>query len=253
MVTSKFKRFLASEVVFGPKPALMATNQRTITLEESLVKKSRISVWASLVTLCLAATTFAQPPGGGPGGPPPEGRGGPGGRGGFQRMMQMMPVMAALDADKDGEISSEELANATNALKALDKNDDGKLTEEELRPNFEGMRGERGGRGAEGGRGRNAAGGAALINRIMSYDKDEDGKVSKSELPERMQAMFGRADSNNDEFLDQAELEKIAEQMTDRRGPGAQDRCSRTRSWRRKRSRWGRRTSPTTRELRQRS
>lgn len=61
-----------------------------------------------------------------------------------------MPVHAALDTDKNGEISAEELAKATESLKTLDKNADGKLTEEELRPQF-GGRGP-GGQGGPGGR-----------------------------------------------------------------------------------------------------
>lgn len=44
------------------------------------------------------------------------------------------PLVAALDADKDKEISADEIANASEALKTLDKNADGKLTREELRP-----------------------------------------------------------------------------------------------------------------------
>jgi hypothetical protein len=143
-------------------------------------------------------------------------------------------------------------------LKALYKNDDGKLTEEEMRPDLEGMRGGRGGeggrgrggaggrggeggrggrggrggeggeggrggaggrgRGGDGGRGGDARGGAAMIQRIMGYDKDDDGKVSKTELPERMQAMFGRVDANSDDFLDKAELEKMASRMENRGG-----------------------------------
>jgi len=44
------------------------------------------------------------------------------------------PIMAALDADKDGALSADEIAKAPEALKMLDKNDDGKLTDDELRP-----------------------------------------------------------------------------------------------------------------------
>lgn len=58
-----------------------------------------------------------------------------------------MPVHAALDLDKNGEISAEELSKATESLKALDKNGDGKLTEEEIRPDFGGR-----GPGGPGGR-----------------------------------------------------------------------------------------------------
>jgi hypothetical protein len=42
--------------------------------------------------------------------------------------------MEALDANHDGEIDANEIANASAALKALDKNGDGKLTQDELHP-----------------------------------------------------------------------------------------------------------------------
>lgn len=44
------------------------------------------------------------------------------------------PVIAALDADKDGTISAEELENSPESLKRLDRNGDGALSPEELRP-----------------------------------------------------------------------------------------------------------------------
>jgi hypothetical protein len=68
---------------------------------------------------------------GGPGGP--RGPGGPGGPGG-RRMMPPSPLMEALDANHDGIIDANEIANASAALKTLDKNGDGKLTPDELRP-----------------------------------------------------------------------------------------------------------------------
>ncbi len=43
-------------------------------------------------------------------------------------------LMQALDANHDGVIDADEIANAPAALKALDKNGDGKLTPDELRP-----------------------------------------------------------------------------------------------------------------------
>ncbi|HEY1336267.1 MAG TPA: hypothetical protein VGF59_02095 [Bryobacteraceae bacterium] len=44
------------------------------------------------------------------------------------------PVLAALDADRDGEISAAEIADAVAALKTLDKNGDGQLTPDEVLP-----------------------------------------------------------------------------------------------------------------------
>ncbi len=42
--------------------------------------------------------------------------------------------MVALDKDRDGELSRDEIADAPKALKTLDKNGDGILSHEELRP-----------------------------------------------------------------------------------------------------------------------
>jgi Ca2+-binding EF-hand superfamily protein len=56
---------------------------------------------------------------------PQQGPGGPG---------RVIPIVAALDTDKDGEISAEEIASAAVSLKILDKDSDGKIPAEELRP-----------------------------------------------------------------------------------------------------------------------
>src|SRR5277367_1971688 len=57
-----------------------------------------------------------------PGGPP---RGGPGGR------RRPPAIVAALDANHDGIISADEIANAAKALLTLDKNGDGQITLDE--------------------------------------------------------------------------------------------------------------------------
>ena len=59
--------------------------------------------------------------------------GGPGGlRGGFRP--PPLPIVTALDANHDGVIDADEIANASTALKTLDKNGDGKLTTDEYLP-----------------------------------------------------------------------------------------------------------------------
>jgi hypothetical protein len=86
----------------------------------------------AVLAACVTVTALAQPPVGEPrpDGPPPRGeRGGPDGP-----PRPPHPVMDVLDANKDREISAEELANATVALKTLDKNNDGKLSDDEIRP-----------------------------------------------------------------------------------------------------------------------
>ena len=111
-------------------------------------------------------------PGGDQGGPgqgrpgagePGQGRPGQGGgfgergQGGRGSSRPPNPVMEALDKNKDGTLSTEELKNAAKALATLDKNKDGKIDQEEMRPQFDrGQGGREGfsrpGQGGEGGR-----------------------------------------------------------------------------------------------------
>src|SRR3954463_16035654 len=70
--------------------------------------------------------------GGSQGGPQDGQQGGPGSEGKGHRPPP--PIIAALDANHDGIISADEIANAATVLKALDKNGDGQLTADELRP-----------------------------------------------------------------------------------------------------------------------
>jgi hypothetical protein len=62
------------------------------------------------------------------------------------------PVIAVLDADKDGVLSQGELTGAAAALATLDKDGDGQLTPQELRPMPQGGEGERRGPGPRGGK-----------------------------------------------------------------------------------------------------
>ena len=85
----------------------------------------------ALLGVTVTMNVLAQPPAGEgrSDGPPPRGEGRP-----EDRPRPPHPVMDALDADHNGEISEEEINNATAALKSLDKNSDGKLTDDEIRP-----------------------------------------------------------------------------------------------------------------------
>ncbi len=157
----------------------------------------------------------------------PDGQRGPGGPGGPGpmdpgRMMRMLPIFATLDANTDGTISTDEINNATAALKKLDKNNDGKLDMMELRPDFagrpgpprDGDRGPRPGEPRDGERGpredgprdsdrgprdrgprdggprdgergpRETAGSGdnPMLQRLMQLDSDGNGELSADEL-----------------------------------------------------------------------
>ena len=203
------------------------------------MKKMSYCLSVCLFAAATAAVVCAQPPEGAPreGAPREGGRGfgggpgfggpgfGPGGGPGM--MMRAMPIMAALDADKDGVISSEEIDNAVAALKSVDKNNDGKITEEEMRPSFPGRDGGPGsgrpgarpgegrgreaaegrgeGRGREGGEGR-GGNPEEMLSRVMQMDKNGDGKLAMDEVGERLQSMITRADADKDGFATREEL-----------------------------------------------
>lgn len=156
----------------------------------------------------------------GAGGRPPGGRpGAPGQPGGGP--MVALPVLRALDADGDGEISKAEIEGAAKALAALDKNGDGKLTRDEILPNFPGA-GFPGRPGAEGRPGQPGPGGRGnpeeIARRLKEADKNGDGKISKEEAPDQLKERFDRIDSNGDGQIDEAELKVMFERMREAGG-----------------------------------
>jgi Ca2+-binding EF-hand superfamily protein len=164
---------------------------------------ARLALLLGVCVVSVAAGLAAQEPGGRPGG-----RGGP---------MPGSPLLMALDANRDGVISAEEIAAATPALKALDKNGDGILWAQEVMPMGRGRgEGPEGGRDGRGG-GDGGAGGAPatsaddLVAMLMAYDANKDGQLTKAELPERMQPIFDRADANKDGKLTVDEIRKSAQ------------------------------------------
>lgn len=87
--------------------------------------KMTLTLIAALGAFTLAAN--AQDAGGMP---PDGGQGGPGMGG--HRPPPTPAIIRALDANHDGVIDADEIANASAALKTLDKNGDGKLTPDEF-------------------------------------------------------------------------------------------------------------------------
>ncbi len=140
-------------------------------------------------------------------------------------MIQLSPILNAIDVNHDGRISPEELAAAPARLRALDKNGDGTLTRDEAGVTFDGR-----GRGGPGRGGDDVApipGPTAddLLAMLLTYDKNGDGQLDKSEVPERLQGMFDRGDTDRNGVLDAAELRRLAaDQATPSRGASPERR-----------------------------
>ena len=122
---------------------------------------------------------------------------------------QVSPIVKALDKNKDGVISKEEIENAVAALNTLDKNKDGKLTREEYtsRPR-------------------------SFADRLLEMDENKDGKLQAGELPEGFRArVMERLDTNQDGVLDKTELERMNRSRggAPREGQGQGDRPRRPR------------------------
>ena len=106
----------------------MAVNKPT----KGKIMKMKYSIALALTALGTAALLVNAQDNGNDG--PPQGGGpGMGGPGKGGRRPPMVPaIVRALDANHDGEIDADEIANAVAVLKTLDKNGDGKLTIEEF-------------------------------------------------------------------------------------------------------------------------
>jgi hypothetical protein len=100
--------------------------------------KTTTKTLLALLAICVSAFVVnAQDAGGPPPGgeqpPPADGPGSGPTRASGRRPARSL-LMDALDTNHDGVIDSNEIANASAALKKLDKNGDGKLTPDELFP-----------------------------------------------------------------------------------------------------------------------
>jgi hypothetical protein len=149
-----------------------------------------MEIKTALTLLALGASAFivnAQDAGG----PPPNG-GGPGGGG---HCPPPDPVFTALDTNHDGVIDSNEIANASAALKTLDKNGDGQLTTDEYqspRPARMGNAGDQ----------RHQPPQSPLVNVL---DKNSDGVISADEIA-NAPAALKTLDKNDDGQLTRDEL-----------------------------------------------
>ncbi len=200
-----------------------------------------------LVALSVAAFAFAEPPKGnkgrGPGGQRDGGQRKGGQRGNHHgRPMGPPAIIKAIDANSDKKISTEEMENATAALKKLDKNGDGILTPDEFafpghgrpphgkeghhhgsrdgrpprdgeRPPRDGDKPPRDGKPGERGHHGPPHGPGGFADRFKEVDKNNDGKISKEEAIARVNEMFDKVDANGDGQIEQSEIKKFMGKM----------------------------------------
>jgi Ca2+-binding EF-hand superfamily protein len=105
----------------------------------------------------------------------------------------MPPILQALDANGDGIIDSNEIANASAALKTLDTNGDGQLTHDELMP---------------GGHPAGAPDGVRphrVMPLVAALDTDTNGVISAEEIA-NAPASLKALDKNGDGQLTRDEL-----------------------------------------------
>lgn len=108
-------------------------------------------------------------------------------------------LMELFDVNKDGALQEEEIKRVIVKLKALDKDKDGTVSAEELAAPVAAKKGR-----------------PTIEERLANYarlDKNKDGKVSKEEAPGKMKANFEKLDTNDDGFFDKAEQEALLERF----------------------------------------
>ncbi len=125
-------------------------------------------------------------------------RGGPGSATG---MMRLDPVLAALDVDRDGVLSSAEIHNASAALLTLDVNHDGIVEASEMRV-------------------RQQTPEERADHMLEEWDTNRDGRIGKEEAPDGMRDRFTAADTNGDGYLDKEELLEMFKSMPQGGRPG---------------------------------
>ncbi len=186
------------------------------------------SIIKSLIALCAVAIsaqaqeTPASSPTPSHDGPPPMGN------------RPKPPLLTALDANNDGTISADEIANASTALRTLDKNKDGTISGDEIHPmppkdgpggrphppmGADGPQGNRpaGPRPEKGKRPRPDGPGSSQDKGprehghrppppvVNALDKNHDGKVSADEI-DQASASLKTLDKNNDGQLTGEEI-----------------------------------------------
>lgn len=115
-----------------------------------------------------------------------------------------------LDSDKNGELARDELFMIASArFDQLDTDDDGVLSIEEFQLLLAGSSSE-------------------PVARFRALDKDGDGRIHRDELPDWLRARFEQFDTNENEYIDEDELQRMAISAREaRNGPPGQLRLMR--------------------------
>jgi collagen type III alpha len=166
-------------------------------------------------------------------GPRPDGPR-PDGPRGDRPMPPPSPLLRTLDTDRDGRLSADEIAAASESLKKLDRDDDGEISQREFFIAFRELgpgpqpdgppRGPRpDGPRPDGppARGPQADRARAFLERLKEADEDGDHRLSREEAPERMRERFDRIDTNHDDYIDMEEIHVMFKRVMDARAPEA--------------------------------
>jgi hypothetical protein len=133
-------------------------------------------------------------------------------------------VVKGLDADKDGELSADEIKGAVEVLKKLDANKNNKLESFEYAMRSPMGMGVSSDTGAGGPGGPGGGGGGRQMPSpeefMKSNDKNSDGKVEKSELTGPAANFFDRMDENKDGGITLEEVKASRERMRQHTGGG---------------------------------
>lgn len=114
------------------------------------------------------------------------------------------PIIRALDADKDGEISAAEIANAPAALKTLDLDGDGAISAAELHARRSGSAPTP----PAGAPARHGDGNRPVDPVMLALDADKDGALSATEIANAA-ASLKALDANSDGKLTPDELRPL--------------------------------------------
>ncbi len=190
LVDRSHARFLALPSEGGDRRAIALTMKSLARL-------------ALLALLGSATVLVAQPAAGS--GHGPRGGKGPGGPGGHRGGN---PVVRALDADKNGELSAAEITGASAALKALDTDADGAVSTAELRGNRPGRPAGSTTPPADRPARPEGAGSRPLDPVMLALDANSDHALSAAEIA-NASASLKALDANSDGKLTRDELHPL--------------------------------------------